>query len=661
MPFMPAGKALQTGLPNGQFATLSMNSSPCIHRGPGLPSWRSFRALAVVLGALVAAPSILTAARTADGRTWWSEAVEQALPAAGTNRAQIVKALNEIPVARRDAMAFLVENMPARDISTLSAEFLLEHVNLACEGFEQAPWHDKIPKEIFLNDVVPYASVTERRDAWRRSMREITLPLIKDCRTPGEAARRINEKIFGIVKVGYSTKRKRPDQSPAESMETGMATCTGLSIILVDACRSVGVPARVAGTPLWMNQRGNHTWVEVWDGRWHFTGAAEQDPNGLDRGWFTHDASQARADLPQHAIYASSFKRTGLSFPMVWARDVDWVPAVNVTEAYVPKSFAAADAKPRLLVKVLDRPAGQRVAVDVSLTQPGDTAFRKQGRSRDESADLNDILPFEAVPGLAYEIRVDQGGRAVRQGVVMGTNSQQVVVVTLDSNPALIAPSMACYAAGADTNALKPREEEALRTSLAGYFAASPDRQASWKFPSGIDRRLPSNEARIRQLAWEAYRTSPAGQYTAQVKAPHESDAASLPRDLVWNVGDAGSRNLFWLELGVPARGERIEASCAANRITVKASTRVTELAVWLDGRLVDFEKPVTLDFNGHVSTQRLQPSLRTLCETMAQRGDPGLAFAVRVPVVADGFAREIGGSPQRTATLRNPSTAGQQ
>ena len=36
-------------------------------------------------------------------------------------------------------------------------------------------------------------------------------------------------------------------------METGVATCTGLSILLVDACRSVGVPARIAGTPLWSN------------------------------------------------------------------------------------------------------------------------------------------------------------------------------------------------------------------------------------------------------------------------------------------------------------------------------------------------------------------------------------------------------------------------
>ena len=54
---------------------------------------------------------------------------------------------------------------------------------------------------------------------------------------------------------------------------------------------AVGIPARVAGTPMWTNMRGNHTWVEVWDGGWHFVGAAEPDPKGLDHTWFNGDAS----------------------------------------------------------------------------------------------------------------------------------------------------------------------------------------------------------------------------------------------------------------------------------------------------------------------------------------------------------------------------------
>ena len=84
-------------------------------------------------------------------------------------------------------------------------------------------------------------------------------------------------------------------------METGLASCTGLAILLADACRSVGVPARLAGVPNWIDDRGNHTWVEIWDQRWHFAGAAEPDANGLDHAWFQHDASLAVKDSKEHA------------------------------------------------------------------------------------------------------------------------------------------------------------------------------------------------------------------------------------------------------------------------------------------------------------------------------------------------------------------------
>ena len=81
---------------------------------------------------------------------------------------------------------------------------------------------------------------------------------------------------FGQLSVKYSTARKRANQSPKESIEQGLASCTGLSILLADACRSVGVPARLAGIPSWKNKNGNHTWVES-VGRWVaiYKGAAE--------------------------------------------------------------------------------------------------------------------------------------------------------------------------------------------------------------------------------------------------------------------------------------------------------------------------------------------------------------------------------------------------
>ena len=122
-------------------------------------------------------------------------------------------------------------------------------------------------------------------------------------------SQKLNSTIYTKLKVKYSTDRKQPHQSPKESIEQGKASCTGLSILLSDACRSVAIPTRLVGTPLWTNKSGNHTWVEIWDGRWHFTGACEPDPKGLDHGWFEGNASQAKKDGLEHAIYAVSFHK----------------------------------------------------------------------------------------------------------------------------------------------------------------------------------------------------------------------------------------------------------------------------------------------------------------------------------------------------------------
>lgn len=269
-----------------------------------------------------------------DKIAWWPATVEEALGKAGNNRPELEKALHDSPPDQRPGMSFLIANMPDKDLLALKADFLLSNVELAYKARRQVPWGPKIPEAIFFNDVLAYANIDEERDAWRQELYDLCMPLIKDCKTPSEAAQLLNVQVFEKVKVRYSTQRRKPHQSPQESIAQGRASCTGLSILLSDACRSVAIPARLVGTPRWVDQSGNHTWVEIWDQDWHFTGACEPDKNGLDRGWFVEKASQAKKDVPQHAIYAASFQKTAISFPLVWAPGKKDVSAENVTHRY---------------------------------------------------------------------------------------------------------------------------------------------------------------------------------------------------------------------------------------------------------------------------------------------------------------------------------------
>ena len=260
--------------------------------------------------------------------------IEAAISRAADNAPQVREALAKVPDAQRAGMRFLVAYMPERDLKTLTADFLLTNVDLAYRARDKAPWKDQLSDEMFFNDVLPYAIISETRDGWRAAFYKKLLPLVAEAKTPGEAAVILNQKIFDLYGVKFSRKRTKADQSPLETIESGMASCTGLSIMLVNACRAVGVPARLVGTPMWVDRSGNHSWVEVYDNGWHFTGAAEPSGDKLNRGWFSKRATTAKRDNKMHAIYAISYRPTGTKFPVRFTLDAALVDAINVTDRY---------------------------------------------------------------------------------------------------------------------------------------------------------------------------------------------------------------------------------------------------------------------------------------------------------------------------------------
>ena len=348
---------------------------------------------------------------------------------AGSNRQEIARAFSEAPADQRDAMRFLIENMPPLDLASMKADFLLAHVAQAHRDLANAPWAKQIPRDIFLNDILPYASLNEHRDDSRNKLREIAASLVKDCTTPGDAAQTLNRTIFKKLNVRYSTKRQKADQSAIESIESGLASCSGLSIFLVEACRSVGIPARVVGTPMWTNMHGNHTWVEIWDGDWHFTGAAEPDAKGLDHGWFKDDASKADDTKPEHRIYASSFRKTGIAFPLVWDPRIDWVPAVNVTARYIA-AVKLDEGKTRVLIRVIDHENGKRIAAKVTLID-SDSGEKHSGISSDETADLNNILTFPLPSGHHCQIEINSEGKTTKVQITVEKKTEQMIAISI--------------------------------------------------------------------------------------------------------------------------------------------------------------------------------------------------------------------------------------
>ena len=296
--------------------------------------------------------------------------------------------------AGRRAAYFLLDNMPAGDRATLSHDFLMQDLALAFEARNRFPWAKSLPERTFLNDVLPYASLDEPRDLWRANFFRIGTELVANCKTATEAAQTLNRELFNRIKVHYNTARRRTNQSPSESIDQGKATCTGLAIILVDACRAVGVPARICGVPAWAHKDGNHTWVEIWDGDWFFAGADEYDAKGLNRAWFNNDAARtARSDNPLNQIYASSWRRTGQYFPLAWAPAAREVPGVNVSARYAALPAGTNSIASMVHVRLRNEPDGERLAAEVQLRSQTDQLLAHD-KTRAGTADLNDMPDF---------------------------------------------------------------------------------------------------------------------------------------------------------------------------------------------------------------------------------------------------------------------------
>lgn len=358
--------------------------------------------------------------------------IDRTIATAGDNAKELKKALKEVPRNEREGMAFLISYMPERDAKSLSADFLLENVQYAYKARAEFPWAKEVPDSVFLNDVVAYANLNENRESWRKDFYERFKKYVAPCKTMREAIDSVNKNVRDELLVDYNTKREKPDQAPYESMRQHMASCSGLSILLTDAFRAVGIPSRVAGTPAWHDDRGNHNWNEVWiDGQWRFTEYYLSDD--LDQSWFLTDAGKAIKEDMRKAIYAASFKPTGCYFPLVWDENIRYVHAENVTDRYTSLYRAQLAATPadgkhvalRVMVfrdKDHAEASGDRVATNLDVFK-GDKQLYG-GRSTGATQDMNDVLTFNVEKNQQYTVKfVNGNGEMQTQTVEVGDNT----------------------------------------------------------------------------------------------------------------------------------------------------------------------------------------------------------------------------------------------
>ena len=335
---------------------------------------------------------------------------------------EVLELLSTTPEEAQPEMAYLIVNMYREDLRTMDLALLSENVEYAELVREKYTWAKALPEEVYLQDVLPYHVVDEVRDEWRKELYKMFSPAVDTCETMYDAICAVNANIPRLTGVDYNTKREKTNQSPRESMRQGMASCTGLAILLVDAYRAVGIPARFAGTASWHDNRGNHSWTEVWlDGEWRVT--EYYFPSQLDHLWFMPDASKATPDNRTYAIYATRFGKADDWFPMVWADDSEegpieelpkWVGAENVTQHYIDLAYDQYTRHLEAGTHTFLRIAGykeqgkkehsdDRVAMGVDVFRG--TEQMGGGLTAGELRDMNDVFSVLLPKNTEYELR----------------------------------------------------------------------------------------------------------------------------------------------------------------------------------------------------------------------------------------------------------------
>ncbi|MCP4571527.1 MAG: polyhydroxyalkanoate depolymerase [bacterium] len=616
--------------------------------------------------------------------------LESALHRAGNNRAELEAALAGTPEAERDHMRWLITAMPTDDLTRLDAAYLLENHRHAVTAWREAPWSEAIDTALFRDAILPYASVSERRDPWWADLRARCLPLVADATSPAEAAARLNNAIWDEFDVKYSTGRAKADQSPFESMESGLASCTGLSVLLIDACRSVGVPARFVGVPLWSDGSGNHSWVEIWDDGWHFTGAFEPSGMELDRGWFEGKTATAVEDDPRYAVYAVTWQDTPLSFPMVWRPEDTSVRAVNVTGRYA-RGNALGRAEAEVTRAALwsahvaqvreDRAdefaAGELVHGDWRMPfhysvhgvkpEGGRSLYISMHGGGGAPAEVNDqqwenqqtLYTIEEGVYLAPRAPTDTWNLWHQAHVdVLLDRLIRDLVVFEDVDPDRV--YITGYSAGGDgVFQLAPRLADRLAAAamMAGHpNETKPDGLRNLPFAlhmGGEDDAYDRNRvAREWETMLDDLAAADPGGYEHQVVIHQgkghwmdHQDAVALPwmaahtRDLrperiVWLQDDVTHERFYWLRNPAPRERERIVVERREQTITIVEAPPGTRLEILLDDAMCDLDREVTVRWRDEVLFRGLVPRTEgALAKTLAERGDPRAMFCAEVAV----------------------------
>ena len=247
--------------------------------------------------------------------------VAEALKAVGNNRAQLEKALDAAEKSgdaeMRTSMRFLIANMPGKgyvvthladaddnvvpfdtlayetfaesraaiealekehgelhwardeivlDVETITADFLVQHVELSLATWRAAPPSRRVGFDAFLNHVLPYRGSEEPLDAWLAPLRDRYSDIPDDLAGDGSGLYTwVGKDVAQRVRFDERFYLHPTDQGFSEMETSGLGRCEDMTNAKTFAARALALATAADYTPAWAKSDNNHAWNVLLD------------------------------------------------------------------------------------------------------------------------------------------------------------------------------------------------------------------------------------------------------------------------------------------------------------------------------------------------------------------------------------------------------------
>jgi hypothetical protein len=185
------------------------------------------------------------------------------------------------------------------DVKYITADYLINNIDLAFRVWEEQPWGANIPFDVFCEEILPYRVDNEPLEYWREKILASFSKINKSFREQPDMT-----VVEACIKVNSSLPRlklmaRMPKMNYSMIMTTTRGMCTEMSALAIFAMRALGIPVTRESTLKWPRRSVGHTWNSVYDSagrRFSFMGT-EAVPG------ITHHGSR----MPKSKVYRQTF------------------------------------------------------------------------------------------------------------------------------------------------------------------------------------------------------------------------------------------------------------------------------------------------------------------------------------------------------------------